>query len=229
LLHACQYENAEELYYSNNTVKTAASKLLIEIPFNGSIKDESGNEIDIEVHGSPNFTSNRFNQANKALFFNGSNQYIEFDIGDRDSLSVSFWFNCGSDKANFSSIFDYGRNAIKTNIDGYSGPTSFNVTSFYSNFDELNANYKFRYHDWYHVYVSAGSENTIYVNGEKAGQIRENIILKLSNSYLVMGKSVSAELKDESYFYGAIDDIKVYNYLLSPLEIKELFNAPQNK
>ena len=233
-LCSCQYENAEELYYSNSNIQPPDTmqsdtlvnpKLLIDIPFNGIIEDESENQIAIIIHGSPELTNNRFFHDNKALYLNGDNQYLEFDIGSLDSLSISFWFNCGSSRGNYSSLFDYGHNAVKTNIDGVSGPTSFNVTSFYNNLDELNADYSFKYQNWYHIYVSAGNKNVIYVNNEKVGQIYKNIILGLTNSNLVIGKSILEETENEIYFHGAIEDIQVYNYLLNAQEITELFNA----
>ena len=233
-LCSCQYENAEELYYSNSNIQppdTTQSdtivnpELLIDIPFNGTIEDESENQIVIISHGSPELTNNRFFQDNKALYLNGDDQYIEFDIGTLDSLSISFWFNCGSSRGNYSSLFDYGHNAVRTNIDGFSGPTTFKVASFYNNLDELNVNYNFQYQVWYHIYVSAGNENTIYVNSEKVGQIYKNIILGLTNSNLIIGKSIFDETENEIYFHGVIDDIKVYNYLLSQQQITELFNA----
>lgn len=233
-LCSCQYENAEELYYSDRNIQSSDTtqsdtivnpELLIDIPFNGAIEDESENKIVIITHGSPELTDNRFFQDNKALYLNGDDQYIEFNIENRDSLSVSFWFNCGSSKGNYSSLFDYGHNAVKTNIDGFSGPTSFNVTTFYNNLDELNAIYNFKYQTWYHIYVSSGNKNTIYVNNKKVGQIYKNVILRLTNSNLVIGKSILDETENEKYFHGVVDDIKVYNYLLSEQEIIELYNA----
>lgn len=232
-LCSCQYENAEELYYSNSNIQPPDTtqndtivnpQLLVDIPFNGTIEDESENEIVIITHGSPALTYDRFSQADKALYFNGEDQYLELDLGVQDSISVSFWFICGSGSSNYSSLFDYGCNAVKTNIDGYSSPTSFNVTCFYNNLDELNADYNFKYQNWYHIYVSAGNENTIYVNNEKVGQIYKNVILELTTTNLILGKSIFDETENEKYFHGVIDDIKIYNYLLSELEINELYN-----
>lgn len=232
-LCSCQYENAEELYYSNSNIQPSDTTqndtivnpmLLVDIPFNGAIEDESENEIVIITHGSPTLTYDRFSQADKALYFNGDNQYIELDLGEQDSISVAFWFICGSGSSNYSSLFDYGCNAVKTNIDGYSGPTSFNVTCFYNNLDELNAIYNFKYQTWYHIYVSSGNENTIYVDNEKVGQIYKNVILELTTTNLILGKSILDETENEKYFHGVIDDIKIYNYLLSEQEINELYN-----
>jgi len=235
IVFSCQYENAENLYYTepdNHPIDTTdndtdsltiSRKLLLDIPFNGTIEDESEQHLTIIPWGSPELTFDRFDDENKALYLNGENQYIELELGEQDSISVSFWFNCGSGRSCYSSLFDYGVNAVKTNIDGYSGPTSFYITSFYNNLDELNADYYFRYYEWYHIYVSACNNPVIYVNGEKAGDIHKNIVLNLTTSNLIIGKSVMENSDEEVYFNGVIDDIKIYNYALSNQEINALY------
>lgn len=231
---SCQYENVEDLYYSGqngNSLDTAGTdstkKLLLHLPFNGDTHDESENDHVVIPHGSPGFTYDRFDKPGKALFLNGDNQYIELDLGEEDSIAVSFWFNCASGQSNFSSLFDYGANALKTNVDGFSGPTSFYVTTFYNNLDELNADYYFQYNTWYHIYVSTCSCPEIYVNSQKAGEIRRRIILNLSSTSLIIGKSVMDNTGDEVFFHGTIDDIKIFNYGLTEQEINELYsNTP---
>ena len=231
---SCQYENAEQLYRSHQNINptdttqndsvSVAKKLLLHIPFNNTIEDESDDEIVVVTHGSPPaLTHDRFNQPNQALYLNGDDQYIELDLGEQDSIAVSFWFNCASGRSNFSSFFDYGVNAVKTNIDGYSGATSFKVTAFYNNLQELNADYYFQYYTWYHIYVSACRHPEIYVDGEKAGDINKNIILNLASTHVIIGKSVMDNSDNEVFFHGIIDDIKVFNYGLTEQEINELF------
>ena len=230
-LNSCQYENAEELFYSyihppdTTQLDTVINPvLLVNIPFNGKIEDESENKIAIVTHGSPKLTYDRFNKANRALYLNGHDQFIELDLGEQDSISVSFWFLYESGISSYASFFDYGYNAAKTNIDGYSGATSFSITTYYNNIDVLNADYTFRYQDWYHIYVSSGNENTMYVNTEKVGQLYKSIVLELSNSNMILGKSVLEKTENEKYFNGIIDDIKIYNFLLSEQEICDLYN-----
>jgi len=236
---SCQYENAEQLYRSHQNINptdttqndsvSVAKKLLLHIPFNNTIEDESDDEIVVVTHGSPPaLTHDRFNQPNQALYLNGDDQYIELDLGEQDSIAVSFWFNCASGRSNFSSFFDYGVNAVKTNIDGYSGATSFKVTAFYNNLQELNADYYFQYYTWYHIYVSACRYPEIYVDGEKAGEINKNIILNFASTHVIIGKSVMENSDDEVFFHGIIDDIKVFNYGLTEQEINELFSAGVN-
>ncbi len=231
---SCQYENAEEYYRSHqntnptdttqNDSVSVAKKLLLHIPFNSTIEDESDDEIVVVTHGSPGLTYDRFNQPNQALYLDGENQYVEMDLGEQDSIAVSFWFNCASGQSNFSSLFDYGINALKTNIDGYSGPTSFYVTTFYNNLDELNADYYFQYSTWYHIYVSACQRPEIYVNGKKAGDINRRIILNLASTNVIIGKSVMENSDDEVFFHGIIDDIKIFNYGLTGQEVSELYS-----
>jgi hypothetical protein len=229
ILCSCQYENAEELY-NNNPINQASdtvsleSKIILDIPFSGTIDDMSDEKSDIIVHGDAGLSNDRFGDSNHALYLNGKDQYVEIDIEEQDSISVSFWFNCSSGASVFSSLFDYGRNAVKTNIDGYSGPTSFYVTSFYNNLDELHSDFYFQYFTWYHIYVSACNLPSIYVNGEKVGAIHKNIILNLTSTSLIFGKSVLNDSENEIYFHGLIDDIKIFNYAISKQEIRDLYH-----
>lgn len=228
-ISSCQYNNAEELYYSHSAIKidtTQGKQLIADIPFNNKIEDISSNRLEIIVHGSPDLSTDRFHESNQAIYLDGEDDFIELNIDNQDSISMSFWFNCASGRSNLSSLFDYGANAVNTNIDGYSGPTSFNVTTFYNNLDELNANYYFQYYTWYHVYVSACANPVIYINGQKAGEIRKNIVLNLASTNLIIGKSLKDNSNDEVYFHGMIDDIKVYNFSLTEAEINELYGNP---
>lgn len=228
IISSCEYENAEQLYYKppiedNDTL--GLKKIILELPFNGSIEDENDEPKIVIGYGSPQLTHDRFDNPNNALLLNGTDQYIEIELGQQDSISVSFWFNCGSGRSNFSSLFDYGTNAVKTSIDGYSGPTTFNVTTFYNNLDEVSTDYYFRYYEWYHIYVSSCNKPVIYVNGEKAGQIAEKIILNLSSEKIIFGKSITGTTENDIYFQGVIDDIMIFNYALSSQEITQLFTT----
>jgi hypothetical protein len=226
-LFSCQYENAEQLYYKqpievNDSL--GLKKILLELPFNDSIVDKSDEPKTIISFGNPQLTHDRFDNPKSALLLNGTDQYIEVNLGAQDSISVSFWFNCSSGRSNYSSLFDYGSNAVRTSIDGYSGPTTFNVTTFYNNLDELNTDYYFRYYEWVHIYVSAGEKPVIYVNGEKAGQVSKNIILNLNSEKLIFGKSITSNPAEDIYFQGVIDDIYIFNYPLTNQEIMQLYN-----
>lgn len=239
-LGSCQYENAEQLYKRNPDTPPNDSipndsipndtgsvvigkKIILSIPFNNSVVDESDSQFTIDVYGEPGLTTDRKGDPNSALYLNGEDQFLEIDCGQQDSISVSFWFVCSSGRSNYSSLFDYGANAIRTDIDGYSGPTSFNVTAFYNNLDELNANYNFQYFTWYHIYISACNQPEIYVNGIKTGSIQKNVILNLSTNKLIFGKSVHDDSGLEIYFHGLMDDIKVFNYPLANQQIVDLY------
>lgn len=226
-LYSCQYENAEQLYYKqpfdvNDSL--GLKKIILELPFNDSIIDKSEEPKTVVSFGNPQLTHDRFDNPNSALLLNGTDQFIEVDLGTQDSISVSFWFNCSSGRSNYSSLFDYGSNAVRTSIDGYSGPTTFNVTTFYNNLDELNTDYYFRYYEWVHIYVSACENPVIYVNGEKAGHISKKIILNLNSEKLIFGKSITNNPDEDIYFQGVIDDIYIFNYPLTNQEIMQLYN-----
>src|SRR3954470_13592437 len=66
-------------------------------PFNGNANDLSGNGLHGVLQNGITATSDRFNQINSAMGFDGIDDYIE--VADnkllrfRDSFSISFFFN----------------------------------------------------------------------------------------------------------------------------------------
>jgi len=79
---------------------------------------------------------------------------------------------------------------------------------------------------WYHVVMTYDYDYLcLYVNG-----VLENKMPKNFKSKFLEGDSVmighSANYKNERYFNGVIDDIEIYNKVLSPDEVTELYNAP---
>lgn len=80
--------------------------------------------------------------------------------------------------------------------------------------------------DWYHLVFTYNDDFlTLYVNG-----VFENKMAKNFTSRFLQGDSVmignSANYKNERYFNGVIDDIEIYDRVLTPAEVVQLYNAP---
>lgn len=56
-------------------------------PFNGNTKDESGNNNNGTLVGNPASSNDRFNNSDRAYFFNGSGQYI--NVSNKSQLSIN--------------------------------------------------------------------------------------------------------------------------------------------
>lgn len=75
------------------------SNLILNLPFNGSALDETGNLNNGSVYG-PQLTTYRFGQDNSAYYFDGIDDYISIEnntLNPSSSLTFSFWFSPSED------------------------------------------------------------------------------------------------------------------------------------
>lgn len=198
------------------------------------ISDESG-------HGNHGFAINvvpaddRFGNADCALYFNGANSHIIFDgsVFQYEDYSYSLWVNMleypGFAEAGF--ILDIGSaygvdqyiasvNAYSNyNIYGWLGQgynTDGSSTWLFSNeLPALNA--------WYFiVYCRSSSGAKLFVNAQC---VAEQVLDDLYPIYGIDTKGrVGCRNNDQQFFRGFIDDVRIFNYVLSQTEIDSLFN-----
>lgn len=207
--------------------------LIAYYPFNGNANDQSGNAS----NGTPTdvtLTSDRFGAANTAYSFNGTSSNIEaliYNIPIYNSpRTISGWFKTNDAFAAPNKyeicIFNYGilektqRLSLSVYSKGYlnvvNGPV-FSDNSFYiNNFDYSN-------NDWYfYTLTYDGSKASIFINGEF---VSENIIsLNTTGNTLKIGQRISGDTTDES-FKGKIDDIGIWNRVLTQTEIIALYES----
>ncbi|AYN05663.1 LamG-like jellyroll fold domain-containing protein [Flavobacterium sp. 140616W15] len=207
--------------------------LIAYYPFNGNANDQSGNAS----NGTPTditLTSDRLGVPNTAYSFNGTSSNIEaliYNIPKYNSpRTISGWFKTDDAFASPNKyeicIFNYGilektqRLSLSVYSKGYfnvvNGPV-FSDNSFYiNNFDYSN-------NDWYfYTLTYDGSKASIFINGEF---VSENIIsLNTTGNTLKIGQRISGDTTDES-FKGKIDDIGIWNRVLTQTEIIALYES----
>ena len=196
-------------------------------PFNGNANDESGNGNNGIVTGAT-LTTDRFGNPNKAYRFDG-NDLISIShsatLNMLDSLSFSVWVKpetlAGTrmifGKSNYTTRTNYllrvkPNGYIQWEYDGYTDTDSVPL--------ELNT--------WHHIVVTAtgpGLIKRVYIDNQL---IKETInssgpFGQITDPFTIGYASYGAE-----YFIGAIDDIRMYNKVLSINEIGSLFNESCN-
>lgn len=80
--------------------------------------------------------------------------------------------------------------------------------------------------EWYHVVMTYNNKSiALYMNGElQSTAIKDFETVFLATDSVMVGASITA--KNQRYFNGTIDDIKIYNRVLSQHEIGALYKAP---
>jgi hypothetical protein len=210
-------------------------------PFNGNANDETGNGYDGTVNGSA-LTEDRFGNPQSAYDFDGNSSYIDigtaldFPCGD---YAVSVWFlNNGlgphvngygqkiMSKATYYndfwiSVYTYGH------ADPYAGMLYWQQYQGSGSGPKGIADTDYDYMDseWHHVVVNKnGSYGEMWVDGELIDTV--NTLTDVCNGqHLYIGYTDHPDgyQKQEGHWNGKIDDIRIYDRVLSETEIHGLY------
>jgi hypothetical protein len=209
--------------------------MVLHLPFDGNANDISGNNNNGSVNGAI-LVPGRFSAENSAYYFE-SNSFIEvlhdtsIDFSISDNYSISLWMKVG-EKATSGTIiskwttsFDPYPYVVRIGTDSllavgrYIGSLPQDSTRaasvVYKNGSLLDK-------EWHHV-SAVFSPDTIkvYFDGNLEGAGKNYMVEgDISNNYsLFIGKRNG---QSNRFFTGAIDDIRIYNRLLSEENIKTL-------
>lgn len=192
--------------------------------------DRSGKQNDGIFYNGPASVSGL---AGKALRFNGVNSAVQGRVSYGDQYTVSAWVR----PTDLSLPTDgYGRTIIASSEDAtyfypiwilvegtklrvyaYQSGTGAYVNSVYNNF---------KINNWYHITVTAikGGDVKIYING-----VYDSISTagtQATNNYFTIG-----DLRPNRGipFSGDIDEVRMYNRVLSATEVSAVYNASVSK
>ncbi len=197
----------------------SAQCLQAEYLFNGNFADSSSNGNTL-VNQGVTFTTDRFNNPNKAAFFDGLS-YLDsqtsFDFQDR---TVSVWFfltnlNEQTIINQDASSLTYGSFSIAINssgaIVGNAGGDGGNIIG--NNLAILQ---------WYHVVITrSATETKYYLDGQ----------LKYVGTPSSLGSTASPNpetvigtdrTKNRRYFTGKIDDVQIFDCVYTPAQLDSL-------
>jgi hypothetical protein len=208
-------------------------------PFNGNANDESGNGHNGIINGGITLTSDRFDNTNKAYYFNGNTSgFIE--IPDHNDLSFTnnqftfaFWMFPDLDvSAAFRTILSKysasnGREYMflvpkdeAAIIAGFSSFVNGNDCPVYS--DNAASTIRLLLYGW-SQYIITGDGNVLnaYLNGTLVSTINRNYNCNLENTSnsLWIGKSYQTQKMK-----GSLDDIGIWNRALTAQEITTLYS-----
>ncbi len=207
-------------------------------PFNGNANDESGNGNNGNNFGATPI-SDRNGSANSALSFNGINNYISVPysntIGVQQEITVSFWvfFDGGSCGPRIMQCPPWGQ------CGGYTIATSSTSNSsryFYTNFENCSVGVVSASSptlpglSWHHVAWSASGLTGIskmYFDGILVDTDITNSFFTSINYFnrpLTIG---NIDTNSCDWFGGYLDDIGIWNRVLTQQEITNLYNANQ--
>lgn len=231
----------KKIYLILNCLFLFAGTLLSQAPYasyplDGNANDVSGNSLNGTIYGSPTPTTNRFNQPNKALLFNGSTDYIvlpsPFDFPNR-TVIVWFYATHFGSAVNVNVVYvsdnvnlQYGKCGVAVILDSLSNyglPSSGEILGLFSdqliNFATTDSN------QWYQVAIVRTPQVVKgYLNGSLVSS-RSTPNDFVSGSGIAQTAVVGADRSYANNFYGKIDDLEIYNVAVSDSVIQANYNA----
>ncbi len=162
---------------------------------------------------------------NSSLNFDGTDDYI--NIGATywgNQMSISLWTK--STNTGFSPALNIGDSNSGVAINSYGAGY---IGVVYNNQDWIYTNVIPTAGVWYHIVLVKDTnlanpyKNKIYINGSEATYIYRGTptgFTPTTNSTTI-GRSNGSSA---GYFSGQIDDVRIYNYALTPEQIKQVYN-----
>lgn len=203
------------------------SKILVNLPFEGSAADCSGNGYHGSTHGGVSFTKGAIGLS---ASFNGKKSYIKLPTNSikSDKFSVSIWVKTtwkyvqGMDLIvynNTSAYYGWG-------LDLHKGNVRFRMVSNRGgDISSIVVPNTIGDNEWHHIVgVNNGEELSLYIDKEKVGVRRTPPMMWDTKMVLYLGADRPESSRAGWWYDGNIDEVKLYSGVLSKQDVINLFN-----
>ena len=210
------YYQVAEAYLYKAPTNTLDSGLANFFPFSGDAKDYLNSALPIS-NNNANPVQDRFSNATSAYSFNGTSQYLEYDntvanVTSSQPYTITFWA-----KGTGNYLAKY------LNLDA--GMSQFFIASASIAGNGSNSNsFTIPNNSWNHymVVMENGSNKTIvYRNGVSVSTGTINYNTNTTSTKFTVGRLSGSP---EGYLNGSIDDIRVYNSVLSASKLANIYS-----
>ena len=221
----------------NVTVSNILSGLMAGYAFSEgsgiSTIDSSGNGNTGNLTGGPVWTAGRYGGG---LDFNGSTALVGVSASagsvldlDVNPVTITAWINTRSVTTQQAILLRGLSNGVAGGTEGYgmfvNSTGAINVGS--AGGGNFNSNVSITANTWYHIaVVFNGTVSKVYIDGIDRTPAVVNVNVTASNINLNIGASRNtANTAYTRYFNGFIDEVRVYNRVLTPSEITSVMNT----
>jgi hypothetical protein len=200
-------------------------QLIAWYPCNGNANDKSGNEHHGTTKGAI-LTADFDGKPLSSYYFNGGAQHIEVKnapmLNFQDGITLSVWCkpNLEADKEKFIISHGSWQNRWKLSITP-AGNLRWTINTL-SRIVDLDTDFVMKTDSIYHIGASYdGKTMMLYVNGHLNTFKTLTGKIRTSSLPLLIGQMLPS---DANYnFKGIIDEVKIYDFALKPLEIEKLY------
>ena len=204
--------------------------LVAYFPFNGDANDASGNGNGGTVYGAT-LTNDRYGVANSAYFFDGVSSYILVSNSPSLSLTnvtISLWVKPAP---GFTvPCYFLQKHKAYDNDDGswwlgiHDAHLSFQATP---HFDEITSSSSLpSTNEWTQCVFTCDNSSgdwAFYLNGKLDSSGNRTFNLQPTTWPLLLGVELQSDGTLNDFYYGAMNDIRIYNHALSSAEVQQLY------
>ena len=221
-----QYETKALVVKLKESSTIITDGLVAYYSFDKDANDYSGNEHNGTVYGNTSLVEGK---VGNAYSFNGNGDYIyvpfheDFNFESNGQFTISLWLYWDKYQTGYIGCADiFG----KVNASDYTDwnlhiMNSSNILKFHSENGNVFSNYVISTNNWIHIVLTYNNgEVKYYINNELDNT--GNMTLHQSTSGIAFGKK--GESGNNRWFYGKLDEARIYNKELSQEEIAELYN-----
>lgn len=210
--------------------------LVLHMPMYGDVLDYSGNGNNGTLVNGPTYTTDRFDRNNRAVLFDGVNDYVTIpDVGPAtwtEDFTISLWIYIPStvtwNTSYLSNIL--GKGSFDRTL-GIIRSTTENRVGIFCRGDNTSAIYSTIYstinrNEWFHITgIMKNSTLLLYHNSTYIGTSDISTFTGVpNNSIYNIGRNLGFLGSNGNYFEGKISNVRIYNRALNPDEISYLYN-----
>ena len=197
--------------------------LIAKYLFNNDATDSDTNKLDLATSGDPQFVNDRFGNAQSALEFDGSGDYLSTtsSLFHLNKYSYSLWMKHSDVKGVMLAVGNSGGDQAVSYTGSAINGGSYTVNA--SDISNINSGVLVVDTGWHHVVVIRDSlKHSMYVDGQLVADTTTNYstVAYGSSDLFLIGKSH----RNNDHFTGSIDDVLIYDVALTNEEIQNLYS-----
>ncbi len=213
---------------ATDSLGVTVGKLVGFFTFNGNALDQSGFGNDGIVSGA-SLTADRFGTPGNAYAFDGEDDFVRIPVhptlNSPDAISVNFWMKVAEFPPREMFPVSHGSWQNRWKISIVSDERLRWTVKTESGVVDLDSSIRIKQDSLYNVTVTYGNgELKLYLNGVLSSFINWQGRLLETSLDLTVAQMVPGN--NQYNFKGEIDDLRIYNTVLSPEEIQALYDLP---